>query len=107
VLAAVDHLSRNDSVLKNSSLVIDVLEEEIQRSKPLRQSELHGCPFVCGDDAWNQVIRKDLLRTLLASIDSESNTLIQEAEVGCLLPTLQLFHWQGSEVLQQRLAVTM
>ncbi len=107
MLAAVDHLPRNDSILKNPSLVIDVLQEEIQRGNPLCQSKLHGCPFGCSDDAWNQVIRKNLLRTLLASIDREGDALVQEAEIGCLLPPLQLLNGQGSEVLKQRLAVTM
>ena len=57
VPAAVDQLARHDALGEDASLVVDVLEKEIDGDEPLREPALERVPFVRGDDAGQQIER--------------------------------------------------
>lgn len=64
-------------------------------------------PLRRGNDAGEKVVRKDLLGAFLAAIDREGYTLIQKAEVGGLLSSLQLIGGEGGEVFQEKLVMAV
>ena len=45
VPAAVDQLARHDAVGEDPALVVDVLEEQVERGDPLRQPALDRVPL--------------------------------------------------------------
>ena len=83
--AGIDHLARDHLVGQAAALVIDVLQEQIERGDALGQAALDGVPFGAGDDARQEVVRKDPLGALFAAIDGEGDALVEERQVGRLL----------------------
>ena len=61
---APDDLLGNDAVLDDLLVVIDVVEEQIQRGDPLHQTVLDGLPFVGRDDPGHRVEGKNALGAL-------------------------------------------
>ena len=99
VAATVDQFPRHDAIGENSSTVVNVLQEQIQRRDSLRESTFDLPPFVVGNDSRQQVVGKDALRALVVAVHRKCDSLMQEREVGCLLA---LTHFLGRQ-LQQRL----
>ena len=58
-----------------------------------------------GDDAREQVVRKDALGALVAAVDGEGDALVEEGEVRLLLAALQLLGRRASAALEQRAVV--
>ena len=81
VFAGQDVERRDDPVLDDPLLVVEIVEEEVQRRDALHQTTFHLFPFLLRNDPGNQVERKDPLGTLGISIDVEGDTLPQEGEV--------------------------
>jgi hypothetical protein len=66
VLTAIDDLARNDAVLEDAALVVDVLEEEVEGGDALGEAALDGGPLGGGDDARDRVVGEDALGALVA-----------------------------------------
>src|SRR5207244_8065562 len=66
-----NQVSGDDDVVQDLLLVIDVVDEKIQRMNALPQPTVDLCPLPRRNNPWNDVKRKDLFRTSLISIDIE------------------------------------
>ena len=82
VPAAVDQLARHDAFGEDPALVVDVLQEQVDRRQALRQAAVERPPLRGGDDPRQQVERKDALGALLVAVDREGDALGQEGLVG-------------------------
>ena len=105
VFAAINDLARHDTVGENAAFVVDVAQKHVQRGNALGQAGFHLFPLGMGDDAWQQVVGKDLFGAFLAPVDCEGDALVEEAEVGGLFAALQVAFGQGCEMIQQRFIV--
>ena len=70
-----DDLFRDDAVPQNILLVINVVEEKVQRRNPLNETALHFVPLVSRDDSRKQVEWENSLRPLVVVIDCEGDAL--------------------------------
>ena len=75
VFAAVDQLARHDAFVEDPALVIDVFEKQVDRGEALGQPALEHAPFGRGDDARQQVVGKDPLRSLRIAVNREGDAL--------------------------------
>jgi hypothetical protein len=73
--------------------VIDVLQKKVQRGNALRESALDLVPFVARNDSRQKIIGENPFSSLLVAVDRERDPLVQEGEVGCLLPLFE-FTWR-------------
>ncbi len=65
---ALDLLGRHDAGLEDRLLVIDVVDEAIERRHALSQAALHLAPFVGRDDARDEVERDQALGALVGHV---------------------------------------
>ena len=72
---------RDDAVLQNFLLVINVVQEQVQRRDALRQAAFQEFPFRRRNDARQQVERENFLRPLCVAIDVERDALAQKCRV--------------------------
>ena len=105
VPAAVDQVARHDAFGEDPALVVDVLEKQVDRRQPLRQAALERAPLGGGDDARQQVERKDPLGALLVAVDGEGDALGQEGPVGLDLALASSPAEEAAELVEERPAV--
>ena len=74
-------MRRNYSVFYDLLLVIDVVQEKIQRRDPLNQAAFKILPFLRRNDARHQVEGKNTLRAARVAIDVERNALAKKGEI--------------------------
>ncbi len=98
-------LARHDAFREDSALVVDVLQEQIDRGEPLRQATFDRAPFAGRDDAWQQIVREDALGPGFVSVDGERDALGQERLVGVGLPLAELRQRGCEQVLDERAAL--
>jgi hypothetical protein len=72
---------RHDAVLHDFLLVINVVQEKIQRGDALREAALDVLPFIRRDDARQKVEGENFLRPLRVAINIERDALPQKARV--------------------------
>ena len=60
------------------------------------------CPFGAGDDARQQVVRKNPLGAFVAAVDGERDALVQKRHVGGLLLAAHFFGRKAEQQLIQR-----
>ena len=102
VPAAVDEFRRHDAFREDASLVVDVLQEQIDGRQTLRESAFERVPLAARDDPREQIEREDPLGALIVSVDGEGDALREERAVGFEL-TLPQFILRGDEqFLDQR-----
>ena len=105
VLAAVDQVEGHDLVGQNLPLVVDVVEEEVERRDTLDQPALHRLPFRGGDDARQQVVGEDAFGAPRVAVDGEGDALVEEGEIGGLLAGVQLRGRQLQEPFVEELVL--
>ena len=105
VLTAINHVARDHAVVQDAALVIDVLEEQIQGRDTLRQAALNARPFLLGEDARQRIVGEDALGALLAAVDGEGDSLMQEGKIGDLLAAAQLARLQAQNAAIQPVIV--
>ena len=99
VLGSADHMLRNYAVFHNALLVIDIVDEEIERIDPLLQPALDLGPFCGLDDAGNDVKRPYSLCPRLVAVDIEGDTQLQQGSFRCS-PVLEEFaFWKCLDAL--------
>src|SRR5262245_36190589 len=82
MFCAEDQVSGNYLVSNDSLIVIDVVEEQVERGDTLYQAAFKVGPLSSWNDPWNQVKRKNAFDALLLlAVDSERNALIEERDV--------------------------
>ena len=82
VLAAVDELARNDAVVEDFGVGVNVAQEEIERGDALREAALDAIPLLRSNQARQQVVREDALRAFFAAVDGEGDALGEKREIG-------------------------
>ena len=97
VLGRQHIIRRDDPVLQDPLLVVDVVEEEIQRGDALDEAGLEFFPFGGGDDAGQEVEREDALRALGIAVNVEGDALPQEKGVDRAAFGVQLRPRDGAE----------
>ena len=102
MLRAVNEMARHDAFLQDPAVLVDVLQEHVQRGEPLNQSSLDRLPFARRDDARQQIVGKDALGALVVAIDGECDPLVQERAVGILLSVAQICRRQLEQAAMQR-----
>ena len=80
---------RDDAVLDDFLLVINVLEEQVERRDALGQSALNVLPLAGGNDARHEVDGEDALRAARVAIDVEGDALTEEGEVHGMPPAIE------------------
>ena len=95
MLAAINHLARDDAVGQAAAFVVDVAQEQVERGDALRQAAFDGLPLGAGDDARQQVVREDAFGALVAAVDREGDALVQKRDVGGLLFAAHFFGRQA------------
>ena len=85
-----DILRGDDAILHDALLVVNVVQEKVERGDALRQSPLDDFPFVRGNNARDQIERKDALGAARVAIDVEGHALTQKREVHGMPPAVKL-----------------
>ena len=96
-----DVVRRDDAVLEDALLVVDVVEEEVQRRDALRQPTLQILPLLGRDDARQQVEGENLLRSRRVAIDVERDALPEKGHVHRVPLELELLRRERLEVLAE------
>src|SRR5689334_7441315 len=81
----MDEVRWNDPILQNLLVVVDIVDERVQRVHALAQSPFDGNPLVRSDDAGNNVERKDLFRAGFVPVDVERDAHPEQRLFGRLL----------------------
>ena len=68
-----EQLARNDAFVDRCLIVIDVIDEHVERADTLLETSFDAGPFCRFDDSWNNVEWKDLLSAAGVAINSEGN----------------------------------
>ena len=95
-------LGRDDAVLDDPLLVIDVVYEEVERADALLQAALDEVPFVRRDDPRHEIEREDPLGSGVVAVDAEGNPHVQERAFRRLLATKELAVGQRFDELAER-----
>jgi hypothetical protein len=77
-----DDLLRDHAVAEDVLLVINVVEEQVQRRDSLDQTAFDFLPFVGGNNAGQEIKRENPFRSLVVAVDRESDALDQESGGG-------------------------
>jgi hypothetical protein len=103
--AALDQLARDHSLREDPSVVVHILQEQVDGREPLGQAALEGLPFRRRDQARDQVEREDPLGALLVAVDGERDALGEKRLVGLELQLAELPRRGGSQFFVQREAM--
>ncbi len=85
-----DHLGGNRAVLENFLVVVDVVDEGVERVDALLQAAFDAVPFVGRHDARDQVEGKDSFRARRVAVDVERDAELQQQPLGGMLIAQQL-----------------
>ena len=100
-----DQLDRDHPVLEDLTLVVDVVQEQVQRADPLLEPPLQPVPLVAGDQPRDRIEGDDLLHPLVATVDRERDPLMPHRQVGHLVTALQLRGPERVEAVAERRVV--
>ena len=101
MLAGVDDVAGDDAVVQDLPLVIDVVQEQVERGDALGQAALDDVPVGGRDDARQQIVREDALGAFVAAVDGEGDALVEEGQVRLLLAPQQFLGRQPGQLLVQ------
>ena len=100
-----EQLARDLPVADDPLVVVDVVQEEVERAHPLDQAALEPVPLRAGNHARDQVEREDPLDPLLLAVDREADPLVHERELDRVPPLLELLEAEPAELLRERAVV--
>ncbi len=101
VIGIAQHqLGRHDAVLQDLLIVIDVVQEQIDRLHPLDHPGLDRLPFVRGDHARDHVKGQDAVDRIAFGIDREGDAEIEQLALGVGGAARQIGEIQGPETGQ-------
>ena len=78
MLGAFHHFLRDDAFLHDPLIVVDVVQEQIQRGDALDQSGLDVLPLSPRDDARQEIEGEDALGALVVVVDRKSDALVEK-----------------------------
>ncbi len=77
-----DELLRDHAIAQDVLLVVNVVQEKIERGDPLGQAAFHQVPFAPRDDARDEVERENPLRALVVVINRKGHALAEKTRRG-------------------------
>ncbi len=75
VTGGEDVVRGDRAILQDVLLMIDVVEEKVERGDALNQTSFQVLPFAGGDDSRNHVEREDTFGSLGIAVDIEGDAL--------------------------------
>ena len=99
---AEDQFGGDDPVLEDQTVVIDVVNEEVERADPLFEPALDPVPFGRSDQPGDRVERDDPLDPLIAAVDRERDSLLPSSQIRELVAPLEFREPQGRETFMER-----
>src|SRR4051795_9589984 len=97
----VNNLSRDNPVFDDLLVMIDVINEQVQRPDSLFEPLFDSRPFGGRNDPGQNIEWKNLLYTGLFTIDVKGDAHLQERSLSCLLTVKNLLARQAPEYIQQ------
>ena len=105
VRIARDELGRDEAVLEDLLLVVDVLDEPVDRGDALDAARLDDLPVGGRDDARDDVEGQDAVDRVLVGVNGEGDAEIEELAVGGARAALQRRGLEAAEALPDFLGV--
>ena len=103
VAGAHDQPAGHDAVAEDLLLVVDVVDEAVERADALLQPGLDQPPLVGRDQARDEVEGEDALGALLlVGVDGEGDPLVQERAVGEVVGAVQVARVERRQVREER-----
>src|SRR6185503_21052317 len=87
------------AVLNNKLVVVNVLDEEVERGKPLLDAFIHQIPFLRGNDAGYNIKREYFFNTLAAVINGKCYPLAHEKALGQLFFFVKIIGRFGRNII--------
>jgi hypothetical protein len=97
--------ARHHAVLQDALLMIDVVEEEVERGDALDHARLDVLPLRRRQHARDHVEWQDAVDSVLLGIDGEGDAQIEQLVLGVAGAAAQLVDGDAAETLAQRLGV--
>lgn len=97
-----DNMARDDAVAQDSLLVVDVCNKQIEGLDSLLEPLIDAVPFLAGDNSWKDIEGEDFLLALLASVDVEGDTHVEENRFGGDLSLTEVLVVHVLEGLEQQ-----
>ncbi len=97
-----DDVGGDDAVLDDLLVVVDVVDEQVQRADPLLEAPLDPVPFGGRHDPGDEIEGKDPLGAGAVAVHVERDPHVQERALGRLLPAQQLAVRHRLDQLDQR-----
>ena len=94
-------LCGEDTVTNHTLLVIDVVDEHVDRAQSLRQALLDEPPLLGGDDSRHYVERPRAIDATTVGVDGERDTHADNVQFSKVLALLQLCQPKPLELLHQ------
>src|ERR1700688_2497425 len=82
--AGINNIDRNNPILYNKLVIINILQKKIKCIQPLFDTFFHKGPFVRSNDTRNNIKREYLLYAFTAAVNRKGNTLAHEQPFGKL-----------------------
>jgi hypothetical protein len=99
-----DELARHDPVGHDAARVVDVVDEEVQRTRALGEPLLDRRPLGRGDDPRYEVEREDLLGPRVVAVDAERDAHVQHRALGGSLAACDLGRGEAGESAREQAA---
>src|SRR4051794_11233166 len=90
-------MRRDDAVLDDLLLVINVVQEKIQRDDALREATFEIFPFLGRNNARHEIERKNTLGAAGIAIDVERHALAKEREIHRMAFGVKILASQAAE----------
>src|SRR5579872_5221771 len=101
MLGLLDVMPGNDVIANDFLVVIDIMQEQIQRSDALDEAGLDVAPLRGGNNPGDEIEWEDAFGSLVVAVNGESDALVEEGKVGHLPAFLELLVGQLVEAIEQ------
>src|ERR1700712_3258409 len=78
----INNFNRDDAVLYDELVIINIFQEQVESSEPLLNAFLHKCPLFGSDNTRYDIKRKYLFYTLVATVNGKSDPLAHKQPFG-------------------------
>ena len=99
------HVLRQHAVADDPLLVVQVVDQHVERGDPLPQAALQHLPFVAADDPRHDVERNDPLAALPVAVHVERDAELHHRPVGRPLTADQVVRRDAADAMKERLAI--
>ena len=101
----LDVIPRNHPVLEDLLVVVDVVQEQVERDNPLGEAGLEVFPLIASDHAGHRIERKDPLGPAVVVVNVEGDAVAEEIQLRIGLAGEEFPGVEPAEGIHQRAAV--